>query len=117
MDATSAKLSVAEAVAKIREEDIPALSLGNEQTDLPSMQEPLAAGAKSTADIERLMGELLIARDYLQAEGERVRHANANYAHLAQTASASVKVVTHDLTRWRTFEQSMAIPPLPETVG
>ena len=44
-------------------------------------EDSLAAGAASIADIERLIAELLVARDYLQAEGERVRRVNANYAH------------------------------------
>jgi phage terminase large subunit-like protein len=116
MEPTTANLSIAEAVAKISEEVISPPTLGNERTALSSMQEPLAAGAKSIADIERLMAELLVARDYLQAEGERVRRANANYAHLAQTASASVKVIAENIGRWRSFEQSMAIPPLPEAI-
>jgi hypothetical protein len=46
MEPTSANHSVAEAVAKIIEEDIPARSPRNERTDLSSMQEPLAAGAR-----------------------------------------------------------------------
>ncbi len=50
----------------------------------------LAIGVTSIADIERLMEDLLAARDYLQSEGERVRQVNARYTHLAKTASASV---------------------------
>ena len=64
----------------------------------------LAAGVTSIADIERLMAELLVARDYLQAEGERVRHINANFTHLAQTASASVKVIAERIGQWRLSE-------------
>ena len=37
------------------------------------------------ADIDKLMGELQTARDYLQSEGEKVRWMTARYAHLAQT--------------------------------
>jgi hypothetical protein len=64
----------------------------------------LAIGMDSIADIEKLMGELLIARDYLQSEGERVREANARYVHLAQTASASVKTIAESLGKWRNVE-------------
>ena len=65
----------------------------------------------SIADIERLMGELLIARDYLQSEGERIRQANARYAHLAQTASASVKTIAESLGSWRnTTSEASAAP-------
>ena len=47
---------------------------------------------------------MLIARDYLQSEGERVRQANARYAKLAQTASASVKTIAGSLGKWRNVE-------------
>ena len=57
--------------------------------DSVASNDAIATGAASIADIDRLMAELQAARDYLQAEGERVRQINANYAHSAQTASAS----------------------------
>jgi hypothetical protein len=46
------------------------------------------------------MTELRAARDYLQAEGERVRQINANYAHLAQTASASARIIVESIGAW-----------------
>ena len=46
----------------------------------------LAAGVTSLEDIGRLMEELLIARDFLKSEGERVRLVNARYGHMAKTA-------------------------------
>jgi hypothetical protein len=55
---------------------------------------------KMDVDIERLMTELRAARDYLQAEGERVRQINANYAHLAQTASASARIIVESIGAW-----------------
>ena len=64
----------------------------------------LAAGATSIADIEKLMEELQIARDYLEAEGERVRRLTTRYAHLTQTASASVKIIAESLGKWRAPE-------------
>ncbi len=64
----------------------------------------LAIGTTSIADIEKLLGELLIARDYLQSEGERVRQVNARYAHLAQTASASVVMIAERMSKWRNME-------------
>jgi hypothetical protein len=47
------------------------------------------------------LAELQAARDYLQAEGKRVRRVNANYAHLAQTASASARVIIDSIGKWR----------------
>jgi hypothetical protein len=74
----------------------------------------LAAGAASIADINKLVGELLFARDYLQSEGERVRQMNARYAHLAGTASASVKIISESLGKWRNSETNgPALPSAP----
>jgi hypothetical protein len=61
----------------------------------------LQAGAKSIAEIERLMGELHAARDYLQSEGERIRRDAARYAHLTQSASSSVKIISESMQQWR----------------
>jgi hypothetical protein len=72
----------------------------------PPVDDALTAGAASIADIDRLMSELQTARDFLQSEAERVRRMNARYAHLAQTASASVKVIADSLGRWRNTEAS-----------
>ena len=64
----------------------------------------VAAGAASIGEIDKLMAELQTARDYLQAEGERVRRMNARYAHLTSTASASVKIIAESMGKWRTTE-------------
>jgi len=76
------------------------LAVAAELIDLPC-EDALLAGAASIADIDKLMVELQTARDFLQSEAERVRRMNARYAHLAQTASASVKVIAESLGRWR----------------
>ncbi len=62
------------------------------------------AGATAIADIEKLMGELLVARDYLQSEGERVRQVTDRYAHLTQTASASARIISESLGKWHNRE-------------
>ena len=54
----------------------------------------LAIGATSVADVEKLVEELLTARDYLQSEGERVHLVNARYGYMAKSASVSVKIIT-----------------------
>jgi hypothetical protein len=77
-------------------------------------EDSLIAGATSIADIDKLMGELQTAREYLQSEGEEVRRMTARYAHLAQTASASVKIITESLGKWRSAETlSQEHPALP----
>jgi hypothetical protein len=75
-----------------------------------SLNEALIAGASAMTDIDSMMSELLVARDYLQAEAERVMHANARYGHLAKTASASVKLISESMGKWRETS-SLSVPP------
>jgi hypothetical protein len=74
--------------------------------DSVTSNDAFAAGAASITDIERLMVELQAARDYLRAEGDRVRQLNANYVHLAQTASASARVIADSIGKWNIPEQA-----------
>ena len=106
MKAAESKLSISDTGTKTIEGGIRALISANRPLNADeAAAEPcgdiLAAGAASIADIENLMGELLVARDYLQAEGERVRRLTTRYAHLTQTASASVKIIADSIGKWR----------------
>jgi hypothetical protein len=77
-------------------------------------EDALIAGATSMAEIDKLIEDLQTARDYLQSEGKRVRRITARYAHLAETASASVKVIAESLGKWRSAETvSQEHPALP----
>jgi hypothetical protein len=58
-------------------------------------------GAKSLAEIERTIGQLQEARDFLQSEGERVQRETEQYTTLTQMASASVKIISDTVARWR----------------
>ena len=69
----------------------------------------LAAAATSIEDIEKLIEELQIARDYLKAEGDRVHRLTTRYAHLTQTASASVKIISESLGKWHVRDSSYKI--------
>jgi hypothetical protein len=64
----------------------------------------VAFGDTSIGEIEKLMEELRVARDYLRSEGERVKSINARYAHLTSTASASVKIIAESMGKWRVTE-------------
>jgi hypothetical protein len=64
----------------------------------------VAFGDTSIGEIEKLMEELRVARDYLRSEGERVKQINARYAHLTRTASASVKIISESMGKWRVSE-------------
>jgi hypothetical protein len=57
--------------------------------------------ATSLAELERLIGELLEARTYLQSEGERIQGETARYTQLSQTASESVKIISDAVSEWR----------------
>jgi hypothetical protein len=88
------------------------LGVAAEMIEPEHFDDPLQAGAMSIADIDKLIGELQMARDYLQSEGERVRQTMARYAHLAETASASVKIIADSLGRWRNADRQadLALP-------
>ena len=73
----------------------------------------VAFGASSIGEIEKLLEELRAARDYLRSEGERVRRVNALYAHLTRTASASVKIISESMGKWRTTEMEAATEAEP----
>ena len=117
MNAAEGKHTSSETETKAIEGAIHAVGRVNKTANtVADGQDALAAGAASVADIEKLMAELLVARDYLDAEGERVRRVNANYLHLAQTASASAQVIAESLGKWRVPEEEGAVilagPPL-----
>ena len=57
--------------------------------------------ATSIAEVEKLISDLQAVRNYLKAEGDRIQQEMARYAHLSDTASASVKIITEKLGQWR----------------
>ena len=68
-------------------------------------------GATSIVEIDRLMAELQLAREFLQSEGERVEQEMVHYANLAQMASVTTKVIFDAVSRWhpaRNQEKSSA---------
>jgi hypothetical protein len=106
--------SIVDAVPASMEGNIRTLVRSNRSPnvyDSVASNDAFAAGAASIADIDRLMAELQAASDYLQAEGERVRQINANYAHLAQTVSASARVIAESIGKWHTPEQASGREP------
>jgi hypothetical protein len=109
MESAESRSPTPDTAMKTMEWDIRALVRGNRPADAPgASDDAISAGATSIADIEKLMAELLVARDYLQSEGDRVRRINANYHHLAETASASVKVIAETIGKWRNSENEPA---------
>ena len=64
--------------------------------------------ATSIAEIEKLVSDLQAVRNYLKAEGDRIQQEMARYAHLSDTASASVKIIAESLGQWRKGPTMMA---------
>jgi methyl-accepting chemotaxis protein len=83
------------------------LSNAAENLSLGICDEAQMAGATSIADIEKLIGELHKARDFLQSEGEKLQRMASSYGHLARTASASAKVISESLSNWRSGGDSV----------
>jgi len=68
------------------------------ETDVEIVQK---IGATSIAEIEKMIGELQEAKDFLQSEGERVQREQEHYTNLTQMASASVKIISDTVAGWR----------------
>ena len=58
-------------------------------------------GATSIAEVEKIIGELQAAKDFLESEGERVQREAEHYTTLTQMASASVKIISDTVAGWR----------------
>jgi hypothetical protein len=95
MDAIRSKSGLAsEAEAPVR-----SLVKTTEATELCS--DVLRAGAASVTEIEKLIGQLQRASDYLHTEGERLQREATRYAQLTQTALASVTTISDRMNKWR----------------
>ena len=88
--------------------------MGNEKIVAERLDDFLDVGSTTIADLDNLITQLQDARDYLQAESERVRLANARYAHLAQTASASAKIIANSMGQWRNSSPVLSSSPVHE---
>jgi hypothetical protein len=73
----------------------------NSETDVEIAPLVQKVGATSIAEIERTIGQLQEARDFLQSEGERVQRETEHYTTLTQMTSASVKIISDTVARWR----------------
>jgi hypothetical protein len=71
-------------------------------TEMPTEIVPLIqkVGAASIEEIDRLLAELQLAREFLQSEGERVEQEVVRYTDLAQTASVTTKIIMEAMCQW-----------------
>src|SRR5258708_34574429 len=58
-------------------------------------------GGTSIAEVEKMIGELQAAKDFLESEGERVQREAEHYTTLTQMALASVKIISDTVAGWR----------------
>src|SRR5215471_13362780 len=58
-------------------------------------------GATPIGEIEKLIGDLQEAKNFLQSEWERIQRETTRYTKLAQTASASVEIIFDAVRGWR----------------
>jgi hypothetical protein len=92
-----------QAIAAIEEEIRDLVQAEARETETDAEIAPLIqkVAASSIAEIEKLMGELQEAKDFLQSEGDRIQRETAHYTNLAQSASASVKIIFDTVYQWR----------------
>ena len=123
-DAATLRLSPRDVAVKRLREEVRVRGHGAAKAAEPATSatftDALAIGATSIADVEKLVEELLTARDYLQSEGERVHLVNARYGHMAKSASASVKIIAESLGKWRSLgavDQAPVMMPRTPTLS
>ena len=100
------------------------LTVGGEVCDLPPLQPSTHTEtdmeiapriqkitAMSIAEIDRLMDELQLAKEFLQSERERVEEETIRYSNLAQMAAVTTKIILDAVSQWhprRSQQQSTA---------
>ena len=56
----------------------------------------------SIKELDNLIAELTVVRDYLRSEGERVHRELSSYAQVSQAAMASAKIILDSMGQWKT---------------
>jgi hypothetical protein len=65
--------------------------------------------ANSVQEIDRLISDLMILRDRLHDEGERVRREIVEYASLSQVAMQSTNAIAESLSHWKRAPDASSI--------
>jgi hypothetical protein len=90
--------------SKFEFDDAGSSSLGGGSLSSPSSNVGFLieqVAGSSIKEIDSLIAELQIVRDFLQSEGERVQREIAGYAQVSQAAMASVKAITDTMGQWK----------------
>jgi hypothetical protein len=80
----------------------------SEELAKPNDSDPEVLAVTAVTEIDKLMGELASARDYLKAESERIKRENTRLKTLSKTALASVHIISDNLSKWRGNEKEAA---------
>jgi hypothetical protein len=79
-----------------------------EELAKPNDSDPEVLAVTAVTEIDKLMGELASARDYLKAETERIKRENTRLKTLSKTALASVHIISDNLSKWRGNDKEAA---------
>jgi hypothetical protein len=101
--------SIEEGIRCLVRSRAPAPAVESYEDNVAPYDDILAAGASTIEEIDQLVRQLQITRDFLQSEGERMRRFTSRYTHLTRTASASVKIITEGLGTWRNNPELAAL--------
>jgi len=71
-----------------------------EELAKPNQADPEVLAVSAVTEIDKLMGELVSARDYLKAEAERIKRETTRLKTLSKTALASVQIISDNLSTW-----------------
>jgi len=74
-------------------------------------------GATSIAEIDRLMTELQLARDFLQSERERIEQETIRYTNLTQMTLFTAKVISDAVSQWQPARNPQPSTPTPHGKG
>jgi chemotaxis regulatin CheY-phosphate phosphatase CheZ len=70
-------------------------------------------GGTSIAEIDRLMAELQLARDFLQSERERIEQETIRYTNLTQMTLVTAKVISDAVSQWQPARNQQPSTPTP----
>ncbi len=65
----------------------------------------------SVQEIDKLISELKMLREMLQAEGARVQREIVEYATLTQAAMQSTRIISESLTHWKKVPDAPSVRP------
>jgi hypothetical protein len=76
--------------------------------------DPQALAASAVAEIDKLMGDLVSAREYLVVEAERVRRETARLNSLSRTAMASMHIISDNFRKWQQDDKQAECEVAPQ---